>query len=60
MVRRGDIGTVGKRADRVMNQFDSILRPGMAARFPRAASAIALLREAVERGWKLKLHVGGV
>ena len=55
LVRRGDIGTVGKRADKVMNQFDSILRPGMAARFPRAASAIALLREAVERGWKLKL-----
>ena len=55
MVRRGDIGMVGKRADRVMNQFDSILRPGMAARFSRAASAIALLREAVERGWKLKL-----
>ena len=54
MVRHGDIGTVGKRADRVMNQFDSILRPE-AARFPRAAPAIALLREAVERGWKSKL-----
>ena len=55
MVRHGDIGTVGKRADKVMNQFDSILRPGMARRFSRAAPAIALLREAVERGWKLKL-----
>ena len=55
MVRRGDIGTVGKRADKVMNQFDSILRPGMAARFSRAAPAIALLRKAVERGWTLKL-----
>ena len=54
MVRRGDIGTVGKRADKVMNQFNSILRPE-AARFSRAAPAIALLREAVERGWKLKL-----
>ena len=28
MVRRGDIGMVGKRADRVMNLFDSILMPG--------------------------------
>ena len=55
MVRRGDIGTVGKRADKVMNQFDSILRPGMEERFGRAAPAIALLREAVERGWKSKL-----
>ena len=55
MVRHGDIGTVGKRADKVMNQFNSILRPEMEARFGRAAPAIALLREAVERGWKLKL-----
>ena len=55
MVRRGDIGTVGKRADRVMNLFDSILRPGAAARFPWAASAMVLLREAVEWGWKPKL-----
>ena len=55
MVRRGEIGTVGKRADKVMNQFGSLLRPGMETRFGRAAPAIALLREAVERGWKLKL-----
>ena len=55
MVSHGDIGTVGKRADKVVNLFDSILRPGMARRFPRAAPAIALLKEAVERGWKLKL-----
>ena len=55
IVRRRDMGDVSKRADKVMNQFDSILRPGMAARFSRAAPAIALLREAVERGWKLKL-----
>ena len=55
IVRRRDIGDVSKRADKVMNHFDSILRPGMAARFSRAAPAIALLREAVERGWKLKL-----
>ena len=55
IVRRQDMGDVSKRADKVMNQFDSILRPGMAARFSRAAPAIALLREAVERGWKLKL-----
>lgn len=54
IVRRRDMGDVSKRADKVMNQFDSILRPGM-ARFTRAAPAIALLREAVERGWKLKL-----
>ena len=55
IVRRRDMGDVSKRADKVMNQFDSILMPGMAARFRRAAPAIALLREAVERGWKLKL-----
>ena len=55
IVRRRDMGDVSKRADKVMNQFDSILRPGMARRFSRAAPAIALLREAVERGWKLKL-----
>ena len=55
IVRRRDIGDVSKRADKVMNQFDSILRPGTAARFPRSAPAIALLREAVEKGWKSKL-----
>ena len=55
IVRRRHIGDVSKRADTVMNQFDSILRPGMETRFGRAAPAIALLREAVERGWKLKL-----